>query len=113
MKKIIIVFTLILTFNVNGQIAKDKKLHFIAGAITGGITNGITYAITKDEKKAFILGLGSAVGIGLAKEIKDQIVYGGFDSLDWFYTIAGGVSVNVPFYAIENLINKRQINKEL
>lgn len=113
MKKTLTTLAIILSLSSQAQIAPDKKLHFIAGFAIGGAVNTTTYLITKSRRKAFILGLGASFGAGLAKEIKDEIVYGGFDTMDLLYTMAGGLAVNIPLSAIEGLISKRKINKEI
>ena len=61
--------------------AYDKKLHLasdLAIAFVFGIANPW-------------IGLGCGMAAGVAKEIKDEITYGGFDYLDMFYTWAGAL----------------------
>tara|TARA_R110000751_G_scaffold292927_2_gene400377 strand:- start:35 stop:376 length:342 start_codon:yes stop_codon:yes gene_type:complete len=113
MKKVLLVLVLTLTITTQAQIAMDKKLHFFAGFVIGATANSITYKATNNEKTAFIVGMGLSFGAGLAKEIRDEIVYGGFDSMDLLYTTLGGLSINVPTYAITSLVKKRRINREL
>ena len=113
MKRIITVIALTLTTFSYSQIAKDKQLHYIAGVAIGGIANTATFLITKDEKKAFIIGLGASIGAGIAKELYDEYSYGGWDNKDLIFTILGGVSINIPLTMIEGVLKERSINKEL
>ena len=60
----------------------DKKLHTAAGfviALVGSFLGGPA------------IGLCFAVIAGLGKELADEIVYGGFDIEDFWYTCAGGL----------------------
>lgn len=63
-------------------VAVDKQAHFIAGFLIALIT----YLITEDA----IIAVFFATAIGILKEIKDQIDYGGFDYKDLIATILGG-----------------------
>ena len=61
--------------------AYDKKLHLASGlaiAFVFGIANPW-------------IGLGCGMAAGVAKEIKDEISYGGFDELDMYATWAGSL----------------------
>jgi len=65
-------------------IPTDKLLHFVAGfsiALIGSILFG--------KETGFAL----AILAGIGKEIRDQIVYGGFDIMDLIVTIAGGLLI--------------------
>ena len=67
----------------------DKKLHFIAGlciTCAAVLLYCLCYGIVN-----LWLGLGCGVVAGVAKEIKDEITYGGFDYLDMLYTWAGSL----------------------
>ncbi len=87
-----------------GQIAEDKKLHFIVGAGVSAITYVTVLEITNDTKKAFWYSFGMSVLAGVTKELIDQRVYKGFDSKDILATSLGGVSVSFTF----NLFDKQQ-----
>jgi hypothetical protein len=63
------------------MIPRDKILHFVAGLLIG------LSALFIPTCYAF----GLVVIAGIGKEIKDQIVYRGFDIYDFWYTLAGGV----------------------
>ena len=61
--------------------AYDKKLHLASGlaiAFVFGIANPW-------------IGLGCGMAAGVAKEVKDEITYGGFDEFDMFATWAGSL----------------------
>ena len=69
--------------------AYDKKLHFIAGLCITCIAIILCYYICGTVNLWF--GLFFGVFAGLLKEVKDQITYGGFDSLDMYATWAGSL----------------------
>ena len=69
--------------------AYDKKLHFIAGLCITCIAVLLCYLCYGIVNLWF--GLFFGVLAGLLKEVKDQITYGGFDSLDMYYTWAGAL----------------------
>ena len=79
-----------------GNIGDDKVYHFLAGSFFGGAVQGAIYSETGNVKKAFTWGLLSSFTVGLAKEVVDEIQYGGFDVRDLAATILGGVAVTVP-----------------
>lgn len=60
----------------------DKKLHMICGFLIA-IAGGLLYSVT--------FGLLMSIAAGLAKEIRDDMVYGGFDWLDFVATLGGGL----------------------
>jgi len=62
----------------------DKALHFLAGMMICLITS-----IFLTEWISFVL----VCFAGLAKEIRDQIVYNGFDKYDLIVTVSGGAFV--------------------
>ena len=69
--------------------AYDKKLHFIAGLCITCVAVLLCYLCYGTVNLWFSLGCGVVAGV--AKEIKDEITYGGFDKLDMFYTWAGSL----------------------
>ena len=71
------------------MIPRDKILHFAAGLIIG------LSAILLP----WYLSFAAVIIAGVGKEIKDQIVYGGFDIYDLLFTIAGGI-VSVGFIEV-------------
>ena len=83
-----------------GQIATDKKLHYIAGAGISFVTYATVYSITKDRKKAKIYSIASAVLAGVVKELIDEKKYNGFDSKDILATSLGGLTIS---YSIDLL----------
>ena len=98
---LIILFVTALSY---GQLAKDKKLHFIAGAGVSAVTYVIALELTKDTRKAFWYSFSSAILAGLIKEIIDESKYGGFDSRDLLASSIGGLTVSTTF----NLFHKQQ-----
>ena len=93
MKKLI--FILLISSVTYGQIARDKKLHFVAGAVASAGTYDFVYKKTKSKKKAFIWGVVGSVLAGTAKELLDEHNYGGFDKKDLLATAIGGVSASI------------------
>ena len=63
------------------MIPRDKILHCAAGLIIG------ISALFIQSSYAF----GLVVIAGIGKEIKDHIVYRGFDMYDLWFTLAGGI----------------------
>lgn len=69
--------------------AYDKKLHFIAGLCISVLAM-LLYFYYYGTVNVW-LGLGGGMVAGVAKEVKDEITYGGFDSLDMYATWAGSL----------------------
>ena len=90
-----------------GQIAADKKLHFMAGAGVSAVTYVVVLKITKDTKKAFYYSLGASILAGVAKELIDEKKYNGFDSKDLLATSLGGLTVSFSL----NLFSEQQKKK--
>ena len=67
--------------------AYDKKLHFIAGICVSVAAVLLYFYYSGTVNLRFGLGCGMAAGV--AKEIKDEIAYGGFDKYDMFATWLG------------------------
>jgi hypothetical protein len=65
------------------NIPSDKALHFIAGLLVVALA-----ATTLPSVANWAIVFALVAGVG--KEIRDQIVYGGFDWKDLVATIAGG-----------------------
>lgn len=87
--------------------AKDKKLHFIAGMIISAITALVCYFILRPimPNFGFIhngLGCGFAGALmacvgGLIKEIRDLQGHGTPEVADFFFTAFGGILIIIPF----------------
>jgi hypothetical protein len=73
----------------------DKKAHLVCGFLI----SLITCIVTGNYVTATVVGLIAAIG----KEIKDQIVYGGFDFNDIGYTMMG-VLIPVLFMILVDII---------
>lgn len=63
---------------------RDKALHFAAG-LTISLLIGFLFWNP-------IVGFAVAATVGIAKEVKDEYVYGGFDALDLLSTGLGGLT---------------------
>lgn len=70
------------------NIPSDKALHFIAGMC---IAACVAVCIPCIADWAIVFALVAGVG----KEIRDELVYGGFDCKDLVATIAGGLVMQV------------------
>ena len=71
-----------------GSIPSDKMLHFIVGMLITAIVAVIVPRFTP-------IAMTVAVVAGFAKEIRDEIAYGGFDWKDLLATILGGVVMQI------------------
>ncbi len=96
MKYIIFFLCFHLSFS---QIGEDKLYHFAAGAYSGYTG----YKVFKTPESPIV----SAFAIGFAKEVYDEITYGGFDDADLLATTLGGVAIHFTI----KLINKPKDEK--
>ena len=71
-----------------GSIPSDKMLHFIAGML-------ITAIVAVIVPRFAPIAMSVAVVAGFAKELRDEIAYGGFDWKDLLATILGGVVMQI------------------
>jgi hypothetical protein len=74
--------------NMLGSIPSDKMLHFIVGML-------ITAIVAVIVPRFAPIAMTVAVVAGFAKELRDEIAYGGFDWKDLLSTILGGVVMQV------------------
>ena len=68
----------------------DKKLHFLAGLCITCIVIITCYFNFGVVNLRFGLGCGMVAGV--AKEVKDEITYGGFDYVDMLVTWLGAIA---------------------
>ena len=80
--------------NMLGSIPSDKMLHFIAGIL-------ITAVIAAVFPRFAPLAAVVAIVAGFAKELRDEIAYGGFDWKDLLATVLGGVVMQVLIFLIK------------
>lgn len=71
-----------------GSIPSDKMLHFVAGML-------ITAIVAVVIPRFASLAVTVAVIAGFAKEVRDEIAYGGFDWKDLLATVLGGAVMQV------------------
>ena len=69
--------------------AYDKKLHFIAGLCISVVAILLYFYYYGTIN--VLPGIGCGMVAGVAKEVKDEITYGGFDEFDMFATWAGSL----------------------
>lgn len=67
--------------------AYDKKLHFIAGLCISVVAMLLYFYYYGTVN--VLPGVGCGMVAGVAKEVKDEITYGGFDELDMLTTWLG------------------------
>ena len=90
--------------NIQGQFIlteHDKQLHFGAGMITSALGYTWSYNKHQNKKRAMITGLCTAFAAGVAKELFDGGVMGGYvDHRDILATTMGGItmSVTIPLF---------------
>lgn len=76
------------------KIPSDKMLHFIAGMLGTAIVAVIVPRFAP-------IAMSVAVVAGFAKELRDEITYGGFDWYDLLATVLGGVVMQVLIFLIK------------
>jgi hypothetical protein len=74
-----------------GSIPSDKMLHFIVGMLITAIVAVLVPRFTP-------IAMTVAVVAGFAKELRDEITYGGFDWKDLLATVLGGVVMQVLIF---------------
>ena len=73
------------------KIARDKKVHFYAGALAGFVGGWLVYVFINGDRPEIIGGaITLAIAIGCAKEIYDIKKETGFDKKDLLATAIGG-----------------------
>lgn len=77
-----------------GAIPCDKMQHFIAGLL-------ITAIVAVLVPRFAPIAMTVAVVAGFAKELRDEITYGGFDWKDLLATVLGGVVMQVLIFLIK------------
>ena len=79
------------------MIPDDKQKHLMAGAFISGTAYSMVHTYSKGNKarKAFWFGFAAGTLAGVAKEVKDEIDYGGFDVKDLAFTMAGSLTTVV------------------
>lgn len=96
MKKVsYIVLSLLITLNCYSQ--SDKALHFSAGFVVSGLSS-----LGKNKNEKIIIGVGTALAAGIAKEAYDKNRGGKFDMNDIWFTATGGLFGTIIFtYIVE------------
>lgn len=100
MKKFIFFLLFIFCLKINAQISDDgHPEHFIAGAIIGGVTSYFVFKKTDNKLKAWLIGAGASVVVGLAKEAIDPYIGRTRSWEDFGFTVLGGgvgASIVIP-----------------
>lgn len=107
MKKTFLIIALLLIANLNGQIERDKALHFLGGNLYGLAGAGIAKQISDGNRYwTFAGAVGGSLAIGLAKEAVDEGQReNGWDNEDLLATVLGGMTVGLT---IELFTNKKR-----
>ena len=70
---------------------EDKQAHIVVSIFNGAIGNLVAVKLGASKQEAFWIGLGTALVIGLGKELYDEHSYGGFSTADMVANGIGGV----------------------
>ncbi len=70
---------------------EDKQAHIIVSIFSGAIGNLLAVKNGANKEQAFWIGLGTALVIGLGKELYDEHSYGGISMPDMVADGIGGV----------------------
>lgn len=90
MKKIISIGLITVLSACGNSPHKDKTYHAVAGA-------GVA-AVVRHQGGTWAQGCGAAAAVGLAKEVYDEVDYGGFDPRDAMATaLAGCLTATIQF----------------
>ena len=83
MKKLLLIVLLSSTLNATFVTEVDKQKHFAVSAVVGFTSSNIAYHYGYTKKESFWIGFGSAMIVGLGKELYDNRIGGsGFDIED-------------------------------
>jgi hypothetical protein len=101
MKIVLFIIMICFFFNLNAQTNSDNRHpeHFIAGFVFGGAASFFVFKKTNNKFKAWLIGTGTAVVIGLVKEAIDPSIGGERSAEDFAYTVLGGAvgaSIVIP-----------------
>lgn len=70
----------------------DKKFHMAGSAVSAGVINSFLGATDLSRKERIAWAAGITLGLGLAKELKDEHDYGGFSTDDLIADAIGTVA---------------------
>ena len=104
MKYPLVIISILYSINLHGQFIlqePDKQLHFGAGMITSALGYTWSYNKHQDKKRAMITGVCTAFAAGVAKELFDGGIRGGYvDHRDILATTMGGItmSLTIPLF---------------
>jgi len=106
-KKTLFIIALLLIANLNGQVERDKALHFLGGNLYGLAGAGIAKQLSDGDRYwTFAGAVGGSLMIGLAKEAVDAGQReNGWDNEDLLATVLGGMTVGLT---IELFTNKKR-----
>jgi hypothetical protein len=97
--------------NVRGQVAPDKKKHFIAGGVIAELPYGFLYAKKCNLYQASWVAGTSVLMIGGGKEMFDAFNGKRFSWRDYGATCLGGLSImatNIGGYYLVQFVKKKR-----
>lgn len=95
MKALLILMIAGLLFAEPTYLQSDKQKHFIGSAAIGGVATGLARHYGSNKVEAILIGIGTALLIGIAKEAIDGKGYGTEDIGDVYADTLGAVSGSV------------------
>ena len=98
-----ILLVLLISFKLSGQtldIPRDKVLHFGGSYIIANITSQLAYEKGMDTKQAFLIGFGTTLILGVAKELYDA-QHGDPDWADFSVDLMGAYAGSFPILRIQ------------
>jgi hypothetical protein len=88
----------------------DKVKHFVVGAAISGGAQMIAYQITNDRRKAMLIGFGTGMVAGIAKECYDLTGRGTPDIKDALWT---GIGAGLASVSIRMTIHSKPFQSTL
>lgn len=89
----------------------DKAKHFAAGAFVASSVQAVIYRITDNRAKALLIGVGSGIAAGAAKEFYDMTGRGNVSTKDFLWTAAGaGIASISLHYSIGDKHRKPRVS---
>jgi uncharacterized protein YfiM (DUF2279 family) len=88
----------------------DKVKHFVVGAAVSGSAQLIAYQITNDRRKAMLIGFGTGMVAGIAKECYDMTGRGTPDIKDALWT---GIGAGLASVSIRMTIHNKPFQSTL
>ena len=96
LNKVIVIATLVLSLNAEEfYLQPDKQKHFIGSMAIGSVATGIARYYGSNKVEAMVIGIGSALLVGVLKEAVDGKGYGTEDIGDVYADTLGSIAGSV------------------